>query len=134
MTAGYSPQLPLRHSVPDGYYALNKTFKDLVKQNIKMLFLTAPGERMMDPNFGIGLRNFLFENVNSDVRMRLSEKITSQISIYMPYIEVEQIEMIDLNQDNIITPENLATLGIRFSYFIKTMGIRDTLELTKLRG
>ena len=56
---GYSAKLPL-FSVDDGY-ALNKTVEDTVKQNLKMLMLTTPGERIMLPNFGAGLIKYLFE-------------------------------------------------------------------------
>ena len=52
---GISPQLPLVYSHTDGPYQLNKTLKDVVRQNLKMLILTAPGERIMVPEFGVGL-------------------------------------------------------------------------------
>ena len=41
--AGISVKLPLFVSEFDGPYALNKTLKDTVKQNFKMLLLTIPG-------------------------------------------------------------------------------------------
>ena len=58
---GLSPKLPLRRDFEDGY-SMNKNYREMVKQNVKMLLLTAPGERIMDPEFGIGLQTFLFEN------------------------------------------------------------------------
>ena len=36
---------------------LIKTVKDNVKQNLKMLLFTAPGERVMLPDYGVGLKN-----------------------------------------------------------------------------
>ena len=57
---GLSPKLPLTRNSETGY-SLNKTYRDMVKQNIKMLLLTAPGERIMDSNFGVGLKTYLFE-------------------------------------------------------------------------
>ena len=59
--AGISPKLPLRRDSVDGY-DLIKNYVDMVRQNLKNLVLTNPGERMMDPSFGIGLRTYLFEN------------------------------------------------------------------------
>mgnify|MGYP000439218146 FL=1 len=59
--AGLSPKLPLTKDPQDGY-ALNKEYVELVQQNLKMILLTAPGERIMEPEFGVGLRNYLFQN------------------------------------------------------------------------
>ena len=58
--AGISPKLPLTRDKQDGY-ALNKTELDSIKQNVKMVVLTSPGERVMDPSFGVGIRKYLFE-------------------------------------------------------------------------
>ena len=30
----------------------------MIKQNLKMLILTNPGERVMDPEFGVGIKQF----------------------------------------------------------------------------
>ena len=37
--AGLSPKLPLQRDQVDGFYSLNKTHVELVKQNFKMLLL-----------------------------------------------------------------------------------------------
>ena len=34
--------------------------EQVVRQNIKMVLLTNPGERIFDDNFGVGLRKYLF--------------------------------------------------------------------------
>ena len=73
--AGLSPKIPLQRSEVDGFYALNKTHVELVKQNFKNLLLTSPGERIMEPNFGVGLRTFLFEQ---DAQI-LQDQIVSKI-------------------------------------------------------
>ena len=72
---GVSPKLPLIVDDLDGHYGLTKTVREAVKQNFKNLILTSPGERVMDSNFGVGLRNFLFENftieVGENIRFRI---------------------------------------------------------------
>ena len=59
--SGVSPKLPLQANDVDGHYALNKTFKEATKQNLKNLVLTVPGEKIMNPNFGAGIHQMLFE-------------------------------------------------------------------------
>jgi phage baseplate assembly protein W len=58
--AGLSPKLPLAPDNQDGY-ALNRTYFEMVQQNLKHIILTNPGERIMDPLFGVGIKKYLFE-------------------------------------------------------------------------
>ena len=83
---GYSVSLPLIYDKQDGPYRLNKTLKDVVRQNLKNLILTDPGERIMVPNFGAGIRRLLFEPMNSVVRGKVTSRIISQVSEYMGFV------------------------------------------------
>ena len=58
--AGLTPQLPLARDAINGY-TLITDYKTLVRQNFKNLLFTIPGERVMDRDFGIGLKRYLFE-------------------------------------------------------------------------
>ena len=88
--AGISVKLPLSLDPDDGY-KLNKTLKEVARQNLKMLVLTAPGERIMIPEFGVGIRNYLFENMSSDVFFDLKSEIISQAETYFPYITISSV-------------------------------------------
>lgn len=108
MSKGLSPKLPLSKDPVDGY-RLNKTYKDMIVQNLKMLVLTAPGERIMEPSFGVGLRNYLFLNDTPRIRADISSKIDEQVKKYMPFVEITGI---DFNQ--VKGQENSLFVGIRF--------------------
>lgn len=95
MSSGLSPKLPLTKDVQDGY-ALNKDYVSMVKQNLKMLILTAPGERIMEPTFGVGLRNYLFENNIEVTRNRIAAAVREQVETYLPFVEIRNI---DISQD-----------------------------------
>jgi len=92
MSKGLSPKLPLTKHPIDGY-ELNKDYIDLVKQNLKMVLLTAPGERIMEPDFGVGLRNYLFENIVNSTFSTIETKIIEQVGVYMPFIEVSEVRI-----------------------------------------
>ena len=63
-----------------------RTIKDQLKSNLLNLLLTEPGERVMEPRFGVGLKKLLFENdINTDV---LQGTIRNQIQIYTPQISL----------------------------------------------
>ena len=68
--------------------------KDQLKSNFLNLLLTVPGERINQPNYGVGLKRKLFEN-NLD-ESTLLEDISNQTSFYMPEISLNSIK---INQD-----------------------------------
>lgn len=98
MSYGFSPKLPLTLDPADGY-ALNKNYQELISQNIKMVVLTAPGERIMDPFFGVGLRNYLFENKTELTFEKIRAKIREQIEIYLPFVVINEIDLVDFNPE-----------------------------------
>ena len=81
MASGISVRLPLTVSPRDGLYTLNQTLNQSVAQNLKNLILTAPGEKAMDLNFGVGLRNYIFEPLTELTYDTIQERIIKQISI-----------------------------------------------------
>ena len=88
--AGISPKLPLKRDPEDGY-ALTKTYKQVARQNLKMIVLTAPGERIMDPTFGVGLRNYLFRQNIPATWNEIEGKIKNQVKRYIPFITIRSI-------------------------------------------
>jgi|TARA_R100000008_G_scaffold86894_1_gene82535 phage baseplate assembly protein W len=88
--SGISPKLPLTRDSDDGY-RLTKTLKEVARQNLKMLILTSPGERIMIPNFGVGLRNYLFENITDELLFEIRSKIIEQAREYLPYIVINSV-------------------------------------------
>ena len=53
-----SVKLPLEIDPRDGPYASIDDLTEVVRQNFKNLILTVPGERVMLPDFGVGLLSF----------------------------------------------------------------------------
>ena len=91
MAIGISPALPLDYDQLDGPYRLTKTIKEAITQNFKHLVLTNPGEKMMDPGFGVGIKQFLFELDNGGVQQEIIERIQQQAAKYMSSIQVLDI-------------------------------------------
>lgn len=123
--SGLSVKLPLSRDPDDGL-SLNKGFPELVKQNLLMILLTIPGERMMLPEFGVGLKRYLFDNDSPALRSELSSKIRSQVSRYLPYINITSLSFKTSNQNNDID-RNL--LIIRIDYMILPLNILDQLNV-----
>ena len=72
----------------NGSAIFNQSFttKEQVKSNLINLLLTTPGERLMNPTFGVGIRNLLFEQVVD--AESLKGQIIDSAARYVPEIEI----------------------------------------------
>jgi len=68
--------------------------EDAVKQSIKNLMLTDPGERLMQPNIGGGIRQLLFEQMTPGTLKLMEENIVDTIEIYEPRAELIDVRVI----------------------------------------
>lgn len=123
--SGFSPSLPLRKDPAYAGYALNATMLDVIKQNFKHLVLTSPGERMMIPDFGVGIRNFLFETNNAITRSTIESRMIDQIDKYMPFINILRLEFTDSSASPVQDIGN--SLQISIEYQIVPLGLSDVL-------
>jgi phage baseplate assembly protein W len=124
--SNYSPKLPLTLDESNGY-ANNQTVLEVVHQNLKMILLTSPGERIMDPNFGVGMRRFLFEQNDASTHSRIKAKIKRQVSEYMPYIEIQDVLFnTEANNDNITANQLLLTV----KFYIGNSGAVSALTVS----
>ena len=126
MASGISVALPLYYDPVDGPYRLNKTLRESIKQNVKNLFLTSKGERVMLPSFGVGLRAFLFENFNSELANKIEIEAYKQVGKYMPFIKLENISF--FTHDELPTLP-LNALRMEIMYSIPNFGTSDTITM-----
>ena len=107
----------------DGPTGLNITYttKEAVKSNILNFFLTGKRERIMNPIFGAGIREQLFEQITNDTAENLEDIITFGLNDYFP-----QIQLTNLNV-NAAPDQNL--IQIYFSYSIKNTNIQDEITI-----
>ena len=89
MASGFSVKLPLMYDNEDGPYLLTKTLAENIKQNFKHLILTNPGERLMEPDFGVGFSRILFENYTSETIEELQGRLYEQTAKYLPFVTVD---------------------------------------------
>jgi len=123
---GLAPQLPLMIDPTDRGYRLIKTIRRLVKQNLKMLILTHKGERMMDVNFGVGLREYLFEHNLPEVHSQIEEEIRTQVKKYIPHVAIKNVIVTTSDQKSDM---GMNAIGIVVMYSIIPLGTSSTLKL-----
>lgn len=82
----------------------------LIKNDILQLLLTVPGERVMRPDFGVNLRNYVFEpGTNTDLSI-LQSDIRYQIQTQEPRVIVDDVTIRKSLDDNRIEIKIVVTL------------------------
>ena len=130
--SGISPKLPLYIDPVDGI-ALNKTLKQMTRQNLKMIILTSPGERIMHPKFGVGLRRYLFMNNTQRTLSDINRKIEEQVRTYLPSVRIRSIKFFSENGEEMGSSfENSSSsnyVKLVLNYEIPSAFISDTLDI-----
>jgi len=81
---------------------------------------------MMDPEFGVGARNYLFEQMTQATFEDFRSKLLEQQLKYLPYLTIQNVEFASsLTNPNM--NENL--LGIKITYFNKVLKSTNVLLL-----
>jgi len=122
MAEGLSVALPLAVNTADGAYALNKDLESMANQNLKMVILTNPGERIMQPDFGSGIRQLLFEPATQGTADIVKDRIQQQVSRYLPYIDLVNLQVF-------VSETDAASLIISLKYSIPAANIISDLTL-----
>ena len=135
MARGLTPKLPIALDEIDGI-KLVKNFPDLVEQNLKNLILTIPGERVMDPLFGVGISEYLFEQNLPTTYVEIRAKIIQRVNKYMPFVRIDNVvfsnEAIE-SQDGFLAQAGTNTdpnfVGVRIVYTIVPLKATRNLKL-----
>ena len=104
----------------DGPAVFNQSFttKEQVKSNLINLLLTSPGERLMNPNFGVGIRDLLFEQVLD--KEQVKNRITDGAQLYIPEINITDVF---IKRENFETTPEIHT--VRISVYYKVLADRS---------
>ena len=104
-----------------GVFKPNYTTAAAIKNNLINYFLTNPGERPLNPSFGGGLRAFIFEQITTNNLDFLEERISSNLELFFPNIQIGNLE--------ISKQEDTNTIIVSLTYSVINTNINDTLEI-----
>lgn len=99
----------------------NYQTRDAIKNNLVNYLLTNPGERPLNPEFGAGLRNFIFNAINSDNFKFLKEDIQNKVAANFSNVNLNEVTVSKTNTNNEII--------VNITYSIPNTGINDELIL-----
>tara|TARA_B100001123_G_scaffold428662_1_gene545976 strand:- start:2226 stop:2681 length:456 start_codon:yes stop_codon:yes gene_type:complete len=89
--------LPLANS-NNGYFTSTFTTLEQAKHNLKNLFLTRKGERVMQPEFGTDLYNLIFEQVDDELPIAIKYSLEEAIQVWLPYLKLIKMD-VELKDD-----------------------------------
>lgn len=91
-----------------------------IKQSIKNIILSFPGEKSFTSSFGIGLQKMLFEH-DGTLNYTVAFDIKESLSSYEPRISVTSVSTNTSNGD--------MNLEIKYNYFFEGSVLRDTVTI-----
>tara|TARA_Y100001937_G_scaffold128212_1_gene203034 strand:- start:41 stop:697 length:657 start_codon:yes stop_codon:yes gene_type:complete len=109
-----------------GKFPLSYTTEEQALSNMKNLLLTYPGERYMQPTFGVRIKDRVFEPNTPDLIVQLNKEIQDAIGYWLPYIKI-----IGINIDNKEPGSDFVTnfLFIKIEFKVTEQGANQTITL-----
>jgi len=94
-----------------GYFRQSFQTFEQVKSNIKNLLLTKKGERVLQPDFGSGIHDLLFNPATEKFEEDVENTINRALEKWLPYVILEDI---DVNISKDYTDNNQAKVSLKF--------------------
>ena len=123
------PSIGVGIKIPfDGQTGINTTYttQDAIKSNLLNFLLTGKRERVMNPGFGSGLREAMFQPLTEDLVEQIENLIINGIDTFFPTVSINNLD-VQLDQ-------NSSTATITLNYSITNTNIEDELQININNG
>lgn len=118
------PRVAIGFDLPingEAVFSPNYQTKDAIKNNLINYFLTNPGERPGNPEFGAGLKKYIFTQMTDGNMEFIREDIQEKIAVNFPNVTLSSIE--------IFQDPDTSRIRVDIKYGVVNTGINDELEL-----
>jgi phage baseplate assembly protein W len=112
----------------NGPTGINTTYttKDAIKSNLLNFILTGRRERVMNPTFGSGIRDLIFEQQTEDLTSQIEDLIINGVNIYFSQVRINTL--------NISQSPDTYTITIYLDYSVINTNIQDELQINITNG
>ena len=90
-------KLPWQASVRDGLFKMNYKMEDAVIDELRFWAKTNKGEYIMDTNFGLDIRRYLFDPIPV-LKDNVLQNANEQLPIYFPKIRIVKLEILTADE------------------------------------
>lgn len=91
-----------------------------IEQSIRIIIGTAPGERVMRPQFGCGIHERVFDTINTTARTLIEDDVRDALIEWEPRIEVQSVDATD-------APGEQGKLRIEVEYLVRSTNTESNL-------
>ncbi|MGE3976128.1 MAG: GPW/gp25 family protein [Nitrospira sp.] len=91
-----------------------------IRESLRILLTTSPGERILQPAYGCGLHALAFENVSEGVKTEIKDLIDRAVLFFEPRITLNRIDIDDTDQYE-------GLLKLYLDYTIRTTNTRSNM-------
>lgn len=102
-----------------GVFTPNYLTSQAIKNNIINYFLTNPGEIIMNPEFGGGLRDYIFEQIAEDTLDFLKQDVEQKLEKYFPSVIINSLDVLRNDDDNSVI--------VQLKYSVANSNINDNI-------
>jgi phage baseplate assembly protein W len=102
-----------------GEIALSRYEAD-IREAIRIILGTAPGERLMRPDFGCGIHEYVFAPNNTRTAGLVRHRVEEALTLWEPRIEIQEVQV----QPG---PRNPALMNISIDYRVRATDSRFNL-------
>tara|TARA_R110000796_G_scaffold14724_3_gene47923 strand:- start:871 stop:1356 length:486 start_codon:yes stop_codon:yes gene_type:complete len=97
-----------------------------IETSIRNIFNTKPGEKILNPAFGLDLGQYLFEPISEDTAREIGNTILEQLPLYEPRVNLNSIDIVAKENNN----EYIVTMSITVpelnNLYTDIKGVLDT--------
>ena len=131
---GINLKFPLR-AYRKGFFEMNNTTRDAIREDIKILLLTKKGERVVNGSIGTNipiLAGQLFEPaIKEDLEPQITLEVKQALETWMPYVTLESLRVFTAAE----VPRGMALqqtqILVVMSYLVNNSeAMRDSIQLT----
>ena len=93
--------------------------EDDIEESLRILLMTYPGERLMQPEYGSRLRDFCFESFSLRTETLIKAEIRRAVLMNEPRVEIDDI--------SVVQTERIGVLQINVAYVVCSTNNRRNL-------
>lgn len=129
--ASYNITFPIKDNIETNtFLQLSQTSKSAYTSDLLLLLLTERGQRFYMPDFGTNLISHIFSPNDSITFGDIQQEIKRSVAAYIPYLNIDSIEMEKVDVDGMEIPENQINIIVGFTYSEDSFTESGTLTIT----
>ncbi|RGN31254.1 GPW/gp25 family protein [Bacteroides oleiciplenus] len=95
------------------------TYEQDIKQSLRVLFSTSPGERVNRYDYGCPLRRYAFEPITTETTIRMRNDIMRAVTLFEPRILLEEVSFEERTDEGLLL--------IRLTYIVIRTNNRNNM-------